>query len=61
VQVGILDLDICGPSIPKLMGVDGMSVVSTQYGWTPLKWVWLYWIETDVETLIESKLHFKCV
>ncbi|XP_071959764.1 cytosolic Fe-S cluster assembly factor nubp1-A-like [Antedon mediterranea] len=36
-KVGLVDLDICGPSISKLMAVDGEKVMNTQYGWTPLK------------------------
>ncbi|XP_064400343.1 cytosolic Fe-S cluster assembly factor Nubp2 homolog 2-like isoform X2 [Halichondria panicea] len=36
-KVGILDLDICGPSIPKLLAVEGQAVVNSQYGWTPLR------------------------
>ena len=36
-QVGLVDLDICGPSIPQLMSVAGEQVVSSEYGWTPLK------------------------
>ncbi|XP_019851940.1 PREDICTED: cytosolic Fe-S cluster assembly factor NUBP1 homolog [Amphimedon queenslandica] len=36
-KVGIADLDICGPSIPKLLQVDGQSVVSSEYGWQPLQ------------------------
>ena len=35
-QVGIVDLDICGPSIPKLLHVEKLTVVNTEYGWTPL-------------------------
>ena len=38
-QVGIVDLDICGPSVPKLMAVEGGRVVNSQYGWIPLKYV----------------------
>ena len=38
-QVGIADLDICGPSVPKLMAVEGKGVVNSQYGWMPLKCV----------------------
>ena len=37
VQVGIVDLDICGPSVPKLLGVQGQSVISSQYGWVPIR------------------------
>ncbi|XP_033115477.1 cytosolic Fe-S cluster assembly factor NUBP2 homolog [Anneissia japonica] len=36
-KVGLVDVDICGPSISKLMAVEGAKVVNTQYGWTPLK------------------------
>ena len=37
-QVGLVDLDICGPSIPKLMSVGGDVVVNGPYGWVPLRW-----------------------
>ena len=30
------DLDICGPSVPSMMGVDGGKIISTSYGWQPL-------------------------
>ena len=36
-QVGLVDLDICGPSVPKLMAVEGKQVINSPYGWTPLK------------------------
>ncbi|XP_070558540.1 LOW QUALITY PROTEIN: uncharacterized protein [Ptychodera flava] len=35
-KVGLVDLDICGPSTPKLMNVEGMSVINSQWGWKPL-------------------------
>ncbi|ELR20625.1 Nucleotide binding protein 1like protein, putative [Acanthamoeba castellanii str. Neff] len=35
--VGLLDVDICGPSIPLLLGVTAGQVVSSQYGWNPVK------------------------
>eukprot|EP01112_Ceratiomyxa_fruticulosa_P000139 TRINITY_DN1015_c0_g1_i3.p1 TRINITY_DN1015_c0_g1~~TRINITY_DN1015_c0_g1_i3.p1 ORF type:complete len:311 (+),score=52.76 TRINITY_DN1015_c0_g1_i3:219-1151(+) len=35
-KVGILDVDICGPSIPKLMNVTSQSVINTPYGWKPI-------------------------
>ena len=34
-----MDLDICGPSVPKLMAVEEMDVINSQYGWIPLKLV----------------------
>lgn len=35
-KVGLVDLDICGPSVPKLMGVAGASIVDSPYGWKPV-------------------------
>ncbi|XP_060082768.1 cytosolic Fe-S cluster assembly factor NUBP2 homolog [Ylistrum balloti] len=35
-KVGVIDLDICGPSIPKLLGVEGKAIINSQYGWKPL-------------------------
>lgn len=37
VKVGLVDLDICGPSIPKLMATDGQQIINSAYGWMPLK------------------------
>jgi len=36
-KVGLVDLDICGPSVPKLMAVAGKQVINSPYGRTPLK------------------------
>lgn len=36
--VGILDIDLCGPSIPRMLGVDGREVHQSGSGWAP---VWL--------------------
>jgi len=36
-SVGICDLDICGPSIPHLLAVEGQQIIQTPYGWQPLK------------------------
>ena len=36
-QVGLLDVDICGPSAPKLMNIENSIVVNSPYGWTPLE------------------------
>jgi Mrp family chromosome partitioning ATPase len=35
-QVGLLDIDICGPSIPKLMGVEGEPIYRSNEGWSPI-------------------------
>eukprot|EP00961_Rhodomonas_salina_P199086 2685404-Rhodomonas_salina.1 len=35
-QVGLLDIDICGPSQPKMMGVEGEQVHQSSLGWSPV-------------------------
>ena len=35
-QVGLLDIDICGPSIPRMMGLVGHEVHSSASGWSPV-------------------------
>jgi len=35
-QVGIMDVDICGPSIPQLVGVEGAQVHTSSMGWEPV-------------------------
>lgn len=36
--VGIMDTDICGPSIPKMMGVEAETIHVSSSGWSPV-WV----------------------
>jgi Mrp family chromosome partitioning ATPase len=36
--VGIMDADICGPSIPKMMGVEQETIHISNAGWSPV-WV----------------------
>jgi len=35
-QVGILDIDICGPSVPRMMGVEREEVRRSNLGWSPV-------------------------
>merc|ERR1712130_52710 len=35
-EVGLLDIDICGPSIPKMAGAEGQQVHMSNDGWTPV-------------------------
>ncbi len=35
-EVGLLDLDLCGPSIPKTMGLEGQEVHKSSEGWSPV-------------------------
>ncbi|CAK7269953.1 cytosolic Fe-S cluster assembly factor nbp35 [Sporothrix epigloea] len=37
-NVGIMDTDICGPSIPKMMGVEEETIHISSAGWSPV-WV----------------------
>lgn len=37
-QVGLMDADICGPSIPKMMGVEDETIHVSSDGWSPV-WV----------------------
>lgn len=36
-RVGILDVDICGPSVPKIVGVENKNVVQGPNGWIPVE------------------------
>jgi len=35
-KVGVLDIDLCGPSIPKLLGVETREVHQCDAGWLPV-------------------------
>jgi len=35
-QIGLLDIDICGPSIPKIFGLEGEQVHQSNLGWSPV-------------------------
>ena len=35
-RVGILDIDLTGPSIPRMLGVDGSGVHQSSDGWVPV-------------------------
>lgn len=35
-QVGVMDTDICGPSIPKMMGVEAETIHISAAGWSPV-------------------------
>ena len=36
VQVGLLDIDICGPSIPRMLGLEGEEIHQSGNGWSPV-------------------------
>eukprot|EP00123_Amoebidium_parasiticum_P001276 comp12323_c0_seq1/m.7179 comp12323_c0_seq1/g.7179 ORF comp12323_c0_seq1/g.7179 comp12323_c0_seq1/m.7179 type:complete len:323 (-) comp12323_c0_seq1:55-1023(-) len=35
-EVAVMDVDICGPSIPKVMGLEGEQVHQSGSGWSPV-------------------------
>jgi len=35
-NIGLLDIDICGPSIPRLMGLEGQTIHQSNVGWSPV-------------------------
>ena len=37
-MIGVMDTDICGPSIPKMMGVEAETIHVSNAGWSPV-WV----------------------
>ena len=36
-RVGLLDLDLCGPSLAQMLGVAGKRVEGSAAGWMPVK------------------------
>ena len=36
IQVGLLDLDICGPSVPRMLGLEKQEVHQSNEGWSPV-------------------------
>ena len=34
--VGLLDVDICGPSVPRMLGLEGEEVHQSAAGWSPV-------------------------
>lgn len=35
-EVGLLDIDICGPSMPKMLGLEGEEIHQSNLGWSPV-------------------------
>ena len=35
-RVGVLDVDLCGPSLPKMLGLQGTKVLQDETGWRPV-------------------------
>ena len=35
-NVGLLDVDICGPSVPRMLGLENQEVHQSNDGWSPV-------------------------
>ncbi|KAJ2698578.1 cytosolic Fe-S cluster assembly factor cfd1 [Coemansia spiralis] len=35
-RVGVLDIDLCGPSIPRMLGLEGRQIHQASAGWVPV-------------------------
>jgi Mrp family chromosome partitioning ATPase len=35
-NIGLLDIDICGPSIPRMMGIEDQEIHQSNEGWSPV-------------------------
>lgn len=35
-KIGLLDVDLTGPSLPKMLGLEGREVLSSRDGWVPV-------------------------
>ncbi|CAG9463608.1 unnamed protein product [Pedinophyceae sp. YPF-701] len=35
-QVGLMDIDICGPSVPRMLGLEGEEIHQSASGWSPV-------------------------
>ena len=35
-DIGLLDIDICGPSVPKMLGLEGEEIHQSNTGWSPV-------------------------
>ena len=35
-NIGLMDLDICGPSLPKMTGLEGEQIHQSSSGWSPV-------------------------
>jgi len=36
-KVGLLDIDLCGPSVPRMLGLRGCNVLQSEEGWQPVE------------------------
>ncbi len=36
-KVALLDVDLCGPSIPRMLGLEGRDIQQSERGWVPVK------------------------
>lgn len=47
-KVGLLDIDICGPSLARMLSQEGGEIIQTDLGWSPVK------VRPDLELFLMS-------
>lgn len=47
-KVGLLDIDICGPSQARMLGVEDGTIIQTEHGWKPVQ------VKHDLELYLMS-------
>ena len=52
--MGLLDIDICGPSVPKMMGLEGQEIHQSAAGWSPV------YVDTQDGTLGVMSIGERC-
>ncbi|EPZ35713.1 P-loop containing nucleoside triphosphate hydrolase protein [Rozella allomycis CSF55] len=35
-EIAVLDIDVCGPSVPQMFGINNENVHASNFGWTPI-------------------------
>lgn len=61
VRVGLLDIDLTGPSIPRMLGLQGRSVFQSNDGWIPVQVDLAKDLQADSEDVVASDGLLKCM
>lgn len=54
-RVGLLDIDLCGPSIPRMLGLDDCKVEQGERGWIPIPMINLNLFIMSIGFLLPQK------
>ncbi|EGG12513.1 uncharacterized protein MELLADRAFT_115002 [Melampsora larici-populina 98AG31] len=61
VRVGLLDIDLTGPSIPRMLGLQGRSVFQSNDGWIPVQVDLAKDLQANNEDAVASDGLLKCM